>query len=193
MGQRIGLFGGTFDPPHLGHLAVALAARDALELDRTLLVVANQPWQKVGQRPVTEAHHRLAMTELLVQDTDGLEASDLEIARGGMSYTIDTVEQLQKAGHEVVVILGADAAAGIDSWERAAELSRLTRLAGVDRPGYDLPELANWSVEKIPAQSISVSSSQVRSSMSEGALAADSIPSAVRRYIDLHHLEWPAR
>ena len=91
------------------------------------------------------------------------------------------------------MILGAYAASGFDSWERAAELSRLTRLAVVDRPGYDLPELANWSVEKIPAQSISVSSSQVRSSMSEGALATDSIPSAVRRYIDLHHLEWPER
>ena len=79
MGQRIGLFGGTFDPPHLGHLAVALAARDALELDRTLLVVANPAVAKVGQRPVTEAHHRLAMTELLVQNSDGLEVSDLEI------------------------------------------------------------------------------------------------------------------
>ena len=110
-----------------------------------------------------------------------------------MSYTIDTVKQLQEAGHEVVVILGADAAAGIDSWERAAELSRLTRMAVVDRPGYDMPELANWSVDKIPAQSSGVPSSQVRSSMSEGALAADSIPSAVRRYIDLHHLEWPER
>jgi|TARA_B100001540_G_scaffold251144_1_gene227249 nicotinate-nucleotide adenylyltransferase len=193
MGQRIGLFGGTFDPPHLGHLAVAIAARDTLELDRTLLVVANQPWQKVGHRPVTEARHRLAMTELLVQNSDGLEVSDLEIVRGGMSYTIDTVKQLQEAGHEVVLIMGADAAAGIDSWERATELSRLTRIAVVDRPGYDMPELANWSVDKIPAQSISVSSSQVRSSMSEGSPATDNIPSAVRRYIDLHHLEWPAR
>ena len=193
MGQRIGLFGGTFDPPHLGHLAVAIAARDALELDRTLLVVANQPWQKVGHRPVTEARHRLAMTELLVQNSDGLEVSDLEIVRGGMSYTIDTVKQLQEAGHEVVLIMGADAAAGIDSWERATELCRLTRIAVVDRPGYDMPELANWSVDKIPAQSISVSSSQVRSSMSEGSPATDNIPSAVRRYIDLHHLEWPAR
>ncbi|MGB1795325.1 MAG: nicotinate-nucleotide adenylyltransferase [Acidimicrobiales bacterium] len=193
MGQRIGLFGGTFDPPHLGHLAVAIAARDALELDRTLLVVANQPWQKVSHRPVTEARHRLAMTELLVQNSDGLEVSDLEIVRGGMSYTIDTVKQLQEAGHEVVLIMGADAAAGIDSWERATELSRLTRIAVVDRPGYDMPELANWSVDKIPAQSISVSSSQVRSSMSEGSPATDNIPSAVRRYIDLHHLEWPAR
>ena len=192
MGQRIGLFGGTFDPPHLGHLAVAIAARDALELDRTLLVVANQPWQKVGHRPVTEARHRLAMTELLVQNSDGLEVSDLEIVRGGMSYTIDTVKQLQEAGHEVVLIMGADAAAGIDSWERATELSRLTRIAVVDRPGYDMPELANWSVDKIPAQSIRVSSSQVRSSMSEGSPAAGNIPSAVRRYIDLHHLEWPA-
>lgn len=193
MGQRIGLFGGTFDPPHLGHLAVAIAARDTLELDRILLVVANQPWQKVGHRPVTEARHRLAMTELLVQNSDGLEVSDLEIVRGGMSYTIDTVKQLQEAGHEVVLIMGADAAAGIDSWERATELSRLTRIAVVDRPGYDMPELANWSVDKIPAQSISVSSSQVRSSMSEGSPATDNIPSAVRRYIDLHHLEWPAR
>tara|TARA_B100000686_G_scaffold8562_1_gene8641 strand:- start:7101 stop:7682 length:582 start_codon:yes stop_codon:yes gene_type:complete len=193
MGQRIGLFGGTFDPPHLGHLAVALAARDTLELDRTLLVVANQPWQKIVERPVTEAHHRLAMTELLVQNSDGLEASDLEIVRGGMSYTIDTVKQLQEVGHEVVLIMGADAAAGVDSWERATELSRLTRIAVVDRPGYDLPELANWSVTKIPAQSISVSSSQLRSSMSEGSPAADSIPSAVRRYIDSHHLEWPER
>ena len=192
MGQRIGLFGGTFDPPHLGHLAVAIAARDTLELDRILLVVANQPWQKVGHRPVTEARHRLAMTELLVQNSDGLEVSDLEIVRGGMSYTIDTVKQLQEAGHEVVLIMGADAAAGIDSWERATELSRLTRIAVVDRPGYDMPELANWSVDKIPAQSISVSSSQVRSSMSEGSPATDNIPSAVRRYIDLHHLEWPA-
>tara|TARA_B100000700_G_scaffold214968_1_gene236251 strand:+ start:239 stop:820 length:582 start_codon:yes stop_codon:yes gene_type:complete len=193
MGQRIGLFGGTFDPPHLGHLAVALAARDTLELDRTLLVVANQPWQKIVERPVTEAQHRLAMTELLVQNSDGLEASDLEIVRGGMSYTIDTVKQLQEVGHEVVLIMGADAAAGVDSWERATELSRLTRIAVVDRPGYDLPELANWSVTKIPAQSISVSSSQLRSSMSEGSPAADSIPSAVRRYIDSHHLEWPER
>ena len=110
-----------------------------------------------------------------------------------MSYTIDTVKQLQEAGHEVVLIMGADAAAGIDSWERATELSRLTRIAVVDRPGYAMPELANWSVDKIPAQSISVSSSQVRSSMSEGSPATDNIPSAVRRYIDLHHLEWPAR
>ena len=191
MGQRIGLFGGTFDPPHLGHLAVALAARDALQLDKTLLVVANQPWQKVDERSITAADHRLAMTKLLVQNVDGIEASDLEIVRGGVSYTIETVIQLREAGHEVFLIVGADAAAGLDSWERATELSRLTEVAVVDRPGYDLPKLAGWSVQKISAQAINVSSSQVRTSMSEGVSTTDSIPSAVRRYIDLHHLEWP--
>ena len=125
MGQRIGLFGGTFDPltPRSGR---CYSGSGRLELKQVLLVVANQPWQKVGHRPVTEARHRLAMTELAVQNSDGLEVSDLEIVRSGMSYTIDTVKQLQEAGHEVVLIMGADAAAGIDSWERATELSRLT-------------------------------------------------------------------
>ncbi len=193
MGQRIGLFGGTFDPPHLGHLAVALAARDALELDRILLVVANEPWQKLDKRNLTAAHHRLAMTELLVKDIDGIEASDMEIVRGGLSYTIDTVLQLQDVGHEVVLVLGADAAGGLNSWERAEELSRLVQVAVVDRPGHRLPKLDTWSVEKISAVSIDVSSSQVRSSMSEGTSTTGSIPSAVKGYIDLHQLEWSGR
>ena len=181
MGQRIGLFGGTFDPPHSGHLAAALAARDALELDRILLVVANEPWQKLDKRNLTAAHHRLAMTELLVKNIDGIEASDMEIARGGLSYTIDTVLQLQDVGHEVVLVLGADAAGGLNSWERAEELSRLVRV----------PKLDNWSIDKISAASLDVSSSQVRSLMSEGTSTAGSIPSAVKGYIDFHQLEWP--
>ena len=191
MGQRIGLFGGTFDPPHLGHLAAALAARDALELDRILLVVANEPWQKLDKRALTAAHHRLAMTELLVKDIDGIEASDMEIVRGGLTYTIDTVIQFQDAGHEVVLVLGADAAGGLNSWERAEELCRLVQVAVVDRPGHRLPELDTWSIHKNSAESLDVSSSQLRSLMSEGTSTAGNIPSAVKSYIDLHQLKWP--
>ncbi|MDP7067050.1 MAG: nicotinate (nicotinamide) nucleotide adenylyltransferase [Acidimicrobiales bacterium] len=191
MGQRIGLFGGTFDPPHLGHLAAALAARDALELDRILLVVANEPWQKLDKRALTAAHHRLAMTELLVKDVDGIEASDMEIVRGGLTYTIDTVIQFQDAGHEVVLVLGADAAGGLNSWERAEELCRLVQVAVVDRPGHRLPELDTWSIHKISAESLDVSSSQLRSLMSEGTSTAGNIPSAVKSYIDIHQLKWP--
>ena len=102
MGQRVGVFGGTFDPPHSGHLAVARAAKDSLGLDLVLLVVANQPWQKVNDRKITAASHRLAMTELLVEHVDGIEASDIEIVRGGASYTFDTVEQLSKMDCESV-------------------------------------------------------------------------------------------
>ena len=133
MGQRIGLFGGTFDPPHTGHLAGAVAARSALGLDRVIFVVANEPWQKSNQRSVTKAHHRLAMVRLLVEGVDGIEVSDLEISRGGPSYTIDTVKELRDGDHEVILVVGADAAAGLDSWDRSDELRELVEVAVVDR------------------------------------------------------------
>jgi nicotinate-nucleotide adenylyltransferase len=190
MGQRIGLFGGTFDPPHTGHLAGAVAARSDLRLDRVILVVANNPWQKSNQRPVTEAHHRLAMVRLLVEGFDGIEASDLEISRGGPSYTIDTVNELQDRGDEVLLIVGADAAAGLDSWDRSDELRECVEVAVVDRPGYLFPELNGWRLNRVKAESVDVSSSGVRDLVSAGASAHDSIPSTIRNYIDLHRLDW---
>ncbi|MCU1351667.1 MAG: nicotinate (nicotinamide) nucleotide adenylyltransferase, partial [Acidimicrobiales bacterium] len=89
--RRIGVFGGTFDPPHVGHLVAASQARHALELDTILLVVANQPWQKVDAREVSPAVDRLAMVRSAVSGAAGLEASALEIDRGGTSYTADTL------------------------------------------------------------------------------------------------------
>ncbi|HEY5109480.1 MAG TPA: adenylyltransferase/cytidyltransferase family protein, partial [Acidimicrobiales bacterium] len=87
---RLGIFGGTFDPIHLGHVEVADAVRDALGLDRMLVVVANHPWQK-QDRPVTPAEDRYAMVAAALVDRPGLEASRIELDRGGPSYTIDTV------------------------------------------------------------------------------------------------------
>src|SRR3954447_22668934 len=91
---RLGVLGGTFDPIHVGHLVAAVNVRHALDLDRVLLVVANEPWQKVGDRAVTPAHDRLAMVEAAVGDVDGIEASRIEVVRGGSSYTADTLAQL---------------------------------------------------------------------------------------------------
>ncbi len=82
-GERLGIFGGTFDPPHIGHLVAAINVRHTLALDRVLLTVANVPWQKVGSRPLSPADDRLAMVEAAVADVDGLEASSIEIERGG--------------------------------------------------------------------------------------------------------------
>src|SRR5215218_7208850 len=93
-GGRIGVVGGTFDPPHIGHLSLAVEVRHALDLDRVAVVVANDPWQKRGNRVLTEAADRLAMVQAAVEGLGGIEADGREIRRGGPSYTIDTVEEL---------------------------------------------------------------------------------------------------
>src|SRR4051794_22213230 len=109
-GERLGIFGGTFDPPHVGHLATAGKVRHALHLDRVLLVVNNVPWQKVGSREISPAEDRLAMVAAAVGDVEGLEASALEISAGGMSYTADTLATLlaEDPSRELFVILGSD-------------------------------------------------------------------------------------
>src|SRR5436190_15476045 len=92
--MKIGVYGGTFDPVHIGHMAVAVNVRHALELDRLMMVVANVPWQKAGAREVSPAADRLAMVEAAVDGLTGVEASDAELDRGGASYTADTLATL---------------------------------------------------------------------------------------------------
>ena len=96
MGERIGMFGGTFDPIHVGHLVAAVNARHALGLDRVVMMVANVPWQKAGVRVVSSAEDRLALVEAAVGDVPGVEAGRLEIDRGGESYTADTLAELAR-------------------------------------------------------------------------------------------------
>src|SRR5690242_4710235 len=91
--RRIGLFGGTFDPPHIGHLVTAIDVRAALGLEVVLMVVANEPWQKVGSRAISPASVRVDMVRAAVGDEPGIEVSDIEVRRGGPSYTVDTVEE----------------------------------------------------------------------------------------------------
>src|SRR5215204_532357 len=92
--RRLGLFGGTFDPPHVGHLVTAVNVRHALQLDVVVLMVANVPWQKHGSRAISPAADRLAMVQAAVADVEGLLAGDLEVERGGASYTADTLAAL---------------------------------------------------------------------------------------------------
>src|SRR5688572_24527067 len=122
--ERLGIFGGTFDPPHVGHLVSAVNVRHELALHRVLLVVNNLPWQKTGTRPISPAEDRFGMVEAAVADVEGLEASRLEIDAGGPSYTADTLATLltEDPTRELFVILGADAAAGVLTWERCDEV-----------------------------------------------------------------------
>lgn len=168
---RIGLFGGTFDPPHVGHLVTAVNVRHALELDRVLLMVANAPWQKVRDREITPAADRLAMVEAAVDGVEGLEASDLELRRGGLSYTADTLRQLREHGaDDVYLVLGSDAAAGLDTWERVDEVRALSTIVVVDRPGEGsdrtLPPGFDWLRIEVPR--LEVSSTDLRSRVADG-------------------------
>ncbi len=163
---RIGIFGGTFDPIHFGHLAAAVNARHAAGLDRILLVVANVPWQKEGTRELTPARTRFELVRQAVEGIDGLEASDVEIERGGLSYTIDTVSELRRVfpSDRFFLVVGADAAAGIQEWERTEELPALAELVVVNRPGHPRPEkLGRWEraiMAEIP--SLDISSTDLR-------------------------------
>lgn len=179
---RIGVFGGTFDPPHIGHLVAAVNVRHALHLDLVLLVVAHVPWQKVGQRSVSPAEDRLAMVEAAVGGVAGLEASDLEIRRGGASYTADTLAELadRHRGAALHLVLGADAAAGLPTWERVEEVRRGATLVVVDRPGSDpLDPPAGWTTRRVEIPRLEVSSTELRARVLDGRPLDYLVPSGV--------------
>lgn len=171
MGERLGIFGGTFDPPHVGHLVVAVNARFALQLDRLLLVVAHDPWQKTHSRPVSSARDRLAMVEAAVADVAGLEASALEIDRGGVSYSADTLAALrdEDPSRELFLVVGSDAAAGLPTWERGDEVRKLATIVVATRPGAeDGAPPPGWSWENLETPRLEVSSTDLRARIADG-------------------------
>jgi nicotinate-nucleotide adenylyltransferase len=171
MGERLGIFGGTFDPPHVGHLVTAVNVRYELQLDRVLLVVNDQPWQKLGTRDITPAEDRFAMVEAAVGKVEGIEASRIEIDRGGMSYTADTLAALRAAdpARELFVILGTDAAQGLPTWERADEVRQLASIVVVERPGSGEGQAPpGWSWKRVEVPRLEVSSTDLRARVAEG-------------------------
>ena len=167
---RIGVFGGTFDPPHVGHLVTAVNVRHALDLDLMLLMVNNVPWQKVGSRPITPAPDRLAMVRAAVADVDGLEAGDHEIVAGGHSYTADTLATLGEhyPGAQLFTVVGDDAAAGIRTWERADEVIRRSRMVVVDRPGEPVELDGDIAWVRVEVPRLEVSSTDLRARWNDG-------------------------
>lgn len=167
---RTGILGGTFDPIHVGHLVAAVCVRHSLGLDRVLLVVANEPWQKVGARDITAAEHRFSVVSAAVEGVAGVEASRMEIERGGPSYTADTVSDLkERIGGDLFLIVGTDLVEDLGSWEREYEVRDSTTLVVVERGG--VPKAADpdgWQVEHVSMPSIDLSSSELRARFSDG-------------------------
>jgi nicotinate-nucleotide adenylyltransferase len=188
MGQRIGIFGGTFDPIHVGHLVAAVNAKDALGLDRVLMVVANVPWQKAGVRAVSSATDRLALVDAAVGDVPGLEASPIEIARGGESYTADTLVELHKDGpdDELFLIVGWDVAGEMATWERHDEVQQLATLVVVNRPGAGRPSGLDddgWRVADVTVPNLEISSTDLRARAADGRPLDYLVPEAAVRFI----------
>ena len=204
---RVGVFGGTFDPVHVGHLIAAEEARVDLSLDQVLFIPAGQPWFKTG-RPVTVADHRLAMVELAVAPNPSFRVSDTEIRRPGPTYTADTLEELRgELGPDVemYVILGLDALAELGRWYRPDRVLEMATVIGMRRPGTH--EFDPQSLETISARAasgavildsplIEVSGAELRRRVSEGRSIKYLVPDSVEDYIREHALytgeQWAA-
>jgi nicotinate-nucleotide adenylyltransferase len=185
--MRLGVLGGTFDPIHVGHLVAAVNVRAALELDKVLLVVANVPWQKAGERYLTPAEDRFALVEAAVGEVEGVEASRLEIDRGGESYTADTLAQLVEADSDVdpFLIVGSDVADVLDTWDRVDLVRRLATLVVVNRPGAPMPALdERWRVEQVVIPNLEISSTDLRARAAAGRPLDYLVPAAAVRCIE---------
>lgn len=192
MRKRIGLFGGSFDPPHLAHLALARSARDELRLDELRWLLAAAPWQKAG-RPVTPAAQREAMVRLAIAGEPRfvLERHELEVA--GPSVTLHTVQALQAAepGATWFLVIGADQHANLHTWRGFEELLDHVVLAVAQRPGPTPavdPAVRRHRHRVLPLPLLPISSTEVRACAARGERVDALVPTAVADYIERHHL-----
>ncbi|MFM8494579.1 MAG: nicotinate-nucleotide adenylyltransferase [Planctomycetia bacterium] len=203
--MRIGIFGGSFDPVHQGHLVVAECCREQARLDRVVFVpTAIQPF-KQDRRPA-EAHHRAEMLGLAVGGNPAFAVSTLELDRGGVSYTVDTLTAIRHAntGDELHLILGPDALASLPGWREPSRILELARVIAVQRDGLDDvaaivqtpglaallgPERARDIVaEKAAVPTIGIRSSDLRALVAQGRSIRYRTPRAVEQYIAAHAL-----
>ncbi len=182
--KRIGIFGGTFDPPHLGHLIAAERVREAYDLDQILFIPASIPPHKVTHER-SEARHRLAMTRLAIEGNDRFDVSEIELNREGTSYTIDTLEQLANAETELYLVIGLDNLQIFQEWHRYQDIlakAKLIVLARTVGEANISPDLLKH-VEFFPFPLIDISSTDIRARVHEGKSIRYLVPDGVREYI----------
>ena len=190
--RRIGVLGGTFDPVHYGHIGIAEAVRSELDLAEVLFVVAADQWLR-ERPPVAGATARLAMVELAVANTRGFEVSDVDIVRGGPTYTFDTLAGLREQLGEAVelrLIVGADSAMSMDRWKRAETIVSLARVVVVGRPGlaFDGRSLAKTHPARgavyVEGPMADVSATSIRDLVRADKSIAGLVPGEVADYIE---------
>lgn len=188
--MRTGLLGGTFDPPHDGHVALAQAARLEMALDEVLLVpVSKNPLKE--KSPRAPGRDRLKMCSLAVEGEPGLGVCDIEVVRGGFSYTVDTLEDLAQARPaQYWLILGADALSGFMRWRDPHKILRMARIAAAAREGQDVAELvADWDpadrarVDTLRMPQVPASSSKIRDQLARKGFGKLPLSPRVLEYI----------
>lgn len=197
--HRIGIFGGTFDPPHNGHVSVARDVADALALDQVLWVPAREPPHKPPGAH-TEAATRVAMTRAAAHADERFEVSEIEISRPGPSYTVDTVRALhgEAPNAELFVIIGVDQYRDLDRWHCPAEIAEHAILAVMDRGGASARaqhpsvvasgDVPPHRVAFVPVERIDLSSTEVRNRVSAGEDVASLVPAGVLEIIEREEL-----
>jgi nicotinate-nucleotide adenylyltransferase len=189
---RIGVFGGTFDPPHVGHLLLAADACESLSLDKLIFIpVWTQPF-KVGTPPVASPQDRLEMVRLAVADDANYAVDDTEITRKGLSYTVDTLEHLAERykGAELFLLMGQDALVGFPQWRNPERIRELATLAAMARSDalYLSSGVAVENFVAVSTRRVDLSSTEIRERRREGKSIKGFVPESIERFIEARGL-----
>jgi len=198
MPERIGIFGGTFDPPHLGHLILASEAHAQLKLARLLWVLTPVPPHKLNQ-PISSLDHRLAMVKLALKGESAFKLSMIEVERSGPHYTLDTIRVFSSRypNADLILLLGGDSLRDLPTWHRPADLVAACRQIGVMRRPGDSIDMAslekkipglNSKVKFVEAPLLEIASSEIRRRAARGLPFRYYLLPAVYQYIQEHHL-----
>ncbi|MFO0960006.1 MAG: nicotinate-nucleotide adenylyltransferase [Isosphaeraceae bacterium] len=194
--MRLGLFGGTFDPIHLGHLILAEACREAQKLDKVWFVVAGAPPHKRGDR--TPVADRLEMARIAIAGNPAFEVSEVEAHSPGPHYSIDTLAKIreQRPGDDLFFLIGADSLRDLPTWREPQQIAAMARIVVVNRPGIDpeiledLPDFGpgTFPLERVDIPPVGIASTDLRRSLAEGRSVRYQVPRGVEAYIRAQQL-----
>ncbi len=190
--MKVGILGGTFNPPHIGHLIVAEHVRIEMSLDRVMFIPAFIPPHKLYD-DVVSSEHRVAMLNLAIQNNPHFEVSESELRRGGVSFTVDTLEELtaKRPSDEFVLLIGMDNLLEFPTWKSPEKILELAKVVVMTRPGFaekDNPLIKKDAMRLCPVPEIGISSTEIRKRVHEGRSVRYLVPDSVADYLLEHRL-----
>ncbi len=193
--MKLCLFGGTFDPPHNAHFIIAEAIRESLDLNKIIFIPANNPPHKFENLPVTLVEHRIAMLKLCIDDIDQFEYSDIEIERGGVSYTIDTIREMKRkhgiGSEDLHFLIGSDSLASFKSWRLWEDILNESSVIVARRPRFEESDIDPELLEQVTFLNLprmEISSTEIRERFYSNRMTRFYVPEVVSEYIKINKL-----